>query len=192
MILFSVISQSSPSSESKSSAIVLKWLEQCLQSMTAVPTHKPDDQQGARDYGDISCKKFWVLSPELLASVAAQSLDFFRLLYRELSLRVNQLQTELLEKFEKDRNTETGVYLDRLEAEVLWYFRALTTVDERVKEITVALVETQVQETAAKVLGIGMTSSPEDSGSTTAGLSSECPVKLPTNLWRKVLAILDQ
>ena len=113
-----------------------------------------------------------------------------------LVLRVNQIQTELLESFERDRDcTEcTGVgYLDRLEAEALCYFRALMSVDERVREITVALVDSQVQETAAKILTIGITSCPADSlelPSPSVGLQSS--IKLPPNLWRNVLAIADQ
>ena len=218
MILFSIVSQiHSPSSSASSvepstapklppassgaksitTAIILEWLELCLQAKTSsppTPTSGPLLQSAVEECSDVACSQFWTLSPELLAGVAAQSVDFFRLFYKMLVLRVNQIQLELLESFERDRDcTECdGGYLDRLEAEALCYFRALMSVDERVREITVALVDSQVQETAAKILTVGITSCPADSTSSVGLQSSECSIKLPANLWRKVLAIADQ
>ena len=214
MILFSIVSRiHSPSSSASSvepstastlklppassgaksitTAIILEWLEKCLISS---PPSGPLLQSAVEECSDVACSMFWTLSPELLAGVATQSVDFFRLFYKMLVLRVNQIQSELLESFERDRDcTECdGGYLDRLEAEALCYFRALMSVDERVREITVALVDSQVQETAAKILTVGITSCPADSTSSVGLQSSECSIKLPANLWRKVLAIADQ
>ena len=98
--------------------------------------------------------------------------------------------------FQTDRDTDSGVHLERLEVEALRYFRSLMSVDERVREVTVALVESQVQETAAKVLATGMSGSTDGAHSKVEGGSAavgkQCAVKLPVNLWRKVLAEADQ
>ena len=121
-----------------------------------------------------------------------------------LTSRVDQLQAKLMEREsgpeegerEKTERPE-GVCPERFEREVLCYFRSLLAVDERVREVTVSLVESQVQETAARVLAAGMASQSEPTSLTIHGESSgqfPTPVsalKLPVNLWRKVLALAD-
>ena len=214
MILFSIVSQIHPTfsppsstasqslpyassssvSEASTTQTILEWLEECLQAKPATPPNKPL-HRSSEECSDIVCKKFWALSPELLASIAAQSVDFFRLFYKMLARRVNQIESELLERFEKDRDSG-GDYVDRLETEALCYFRALMSVNERVREVTVALVDRQVQETATKVLAVGTASCcPQDSGTSEqnsdntllSSAASQSFAKLPVNLWREVL-----
>ena len=165
---------------------IMNWLEQNLQATPqTTPTTKPHPQE-TESSAKVVCETFWSLSPDLLAGIAAQSVDFFRFFYKALSHRVNQLQTELLEP---GGGTESGVCPERFEREAACYFRSLMAVNESVREVTVALVESQVEETAVKVLAVGMkTSGKCGSGDQCERFTPCSAAKLPFNLWRTVLA----
>ena len=77
------------------------------------------------------------------------------------------------------------ITLTKFERDILQYFKALLTVDnDKVHEVTVALVKSQVEETAAKILAIKQ---PD-----TASNCSTPLVRYPVNIWRRVLAMAEE
>ena len=137
-------------------------------------------------------EQFWLLSPHLLASIGAQSLDFFRTYFKLLMSRVNQLQEEVVQEFESSRDTDQNkhVYLEKIKNDILPHLQALLNVDPKVKDVTTALVSSQVEETAAKVLAIG-TSPPTTPGESSGVTSGPLAAKHPVNLWREVARNLN-
>lgn len=158
---------------------ILQWLEQMLRDgRVTTPTSQVSSHQQACSSTDACiAEKFWVLSPHLLATVSVQSVNFFRVYFELLASKVNQLQAEITREFETSEGTNTHTYTDKLEKEVLPHFEALLTVDPKVRDITVALVTSQIEETATK---LALTSNTTLTGVSTA-------VRYPVNLWRKVL-----
>ena len=170
---------------------ILSWLEDQLQGdrLQAPPTNhtaKPIAHSAScKKAPETIAERLWALSPTFLAGISAQNVEFYRLFYKLLASRVNHLQTEIIHEFESSNSTKNDmIYIERLVNEVFPYFKALLTVDPKVTQVTVALITSQVEETAAKVLAAGMKAS-ATSTQTEPPLSD----KHPTNLWRKVLAI---
>lgn len=161
--------------------IILQWLDQRLGighvtsqttppgSVSSWPTHSSTDAS--------ITEKFWSLSPHLLANISAQSVTFFCMYFKFLASKVNQLQDEVVRHFEDSTQQLQHTYWDKLEKETLPHFRGLLTADSNVRDITVALVSSQIEETAAK---LSLTS-------TTVFTSESTAVRYPVNLWRRVL-----
>ena len=180
--------------------VILEWLQHKLLDTPQAPptndstasqqvvhsdTHRSDERETCT-----TVARFWALSPHFLAGISAQSVDCYRLIYKLLSSRVNQLQTQVMQEFEKNRDTYSdSVFSEELENEVLPHFRALLTTNDKVREVTVALVVAQVEETAAKVLAVGSKEAPILSTNTALNSQQPHTIKLPINLWRKILAI---
>lgn len=170
-------------SENTNSAaqIILQWLEQRLRvshmksqttpsgSVSSQPTHGSTNAS--------ITEKFWSLSPHLLASVSAQNVNFFCIYFKMLASKVDRLQDEVVQEFEDPTQQLQHTYLDKLEKEALPHFRGLLAASSNVRDITVALVASQIEETAAK---LSLTSS-------TAFTSESTAIRYPVNLWRKVL-----
>ena len=130
-------------------------------------------------------RAFGVSLHAFLAGIAAKSVDFFRVLYKSLATRVNHLQTLVINAFQESK--EGSRFEIIIERDILPYFKALLAADEKVREVTVALVKSQVEETAARVLAVGASHSLR----TNTGSSSTPLVchRHPTNLWRKISAM---
>lgn len=213
-------SYSLPSLKDSPSSEVLKWLEQNL-NVTDLCHHQipsntkciaADSRAStsvvARSQSSLSedldsqslIQKFWSLSVDLLARTAAENLDFFRLLFKLLAARVNHLQTELLEKYkEVCGKMEPDEYLKRLDHEAIGYFMALVCVDERVREVTIDLVKSQVERTSSRTLAIGWmrTNKREEESEASTPVRTLTPspttsTKLPVNLWRRILDEIDE
>lgn len=90
-----------------------------------------------------------------------------------------------MEAFENSCDTYSDVgFSEQLESEILPYFRALLATTDKVREVIVALVISQVEETAAKVLAVC-------SSAVTDSHQQHNIIKLPINLWRQILAIAN-
>ena len=133
---------------------------------------------------DIVVAKLWELSPHLLASVSAKHLEFFRVYFELLTSRVSQLQAEVTREFQ-DQGTQQRCS-EGLEIGVLPYFRALVAAaaDPNVRDVTLALVTLQVEQTALQLVSVGMTCS---RGTHSGAIPQPKGIKYPANLWRKVL-----
>lgn len=197
MILLSTISQSSPTGSTTSAPqIILQWLQEVLSICHTTPQvpstntahlvtqHTATDIHSPRDETNAGvAERFWALPPHLLAGISAQSVDFFRIYFQLLASRVNLLQAEVAQEFENGKDTEQTkhTYLGRLGNEVLPYFRALLATNPNVRDVMVALVTSQVEETAARLLAVSMNIV------SSSATSESTAIKYPVNLWRKVL-----
>jgi hypothetical protein len=154
------------------------------------PTARPDTCSVEEDTS--IAERFWSLSPHLLASIAAQSLDFFRTYFKLLTSRVNKLQEDVVREFENREDTDQNkhtTHLEKLENDTLPHFQALFAVDPNVRDVTFALVTSQVEETAAKVLTVA--TFPTIPTTTSGSGGSGGVVKHPVNLWREVVRNLN-
>ena len=87
-----------------------------------------------------------------------------------------------------DQNKHT-THLEKLENDTLPHFQALFAVDPNVRDVTFALVTSQVEETAAKVLTVA--TFPTIPTTTSGSGGSGGVVKHPVNLWREVVRNLN-
>lgn len=161
--------------------IILQWLEQSLGvghgACQTTPSGSVSSQPRHSSTNASITEKFWSLSPHLLASVSAQNVNFFCIYFKLLASKVNQLQDGIVQEFEDPTQQLQHTYLDQLEKEALPHFRGLLAASSNVRDITVALVSSQMEETAAK---LSLTSK-------TVFTSESTAVRYPVNLWRKVL-----
>lgn len=147
------------------------------------PTSHDTIKLSSENEGTLIAEKFWALSPHILAGITVKSVEFFRLYYKVLATKLHHLQATIIDEFGKNEDCKKEICSEKFEGNILQYFRALLTVDDKVHEVTMALVKSQVEETAAKILAI----TPD-----TVSNSSTPPIKYPVNIWRKVLAMADE
>ena len=171
--------------------IILQWLVKKMKAhLATLPTATSAEARSTTalprqtvHVEDVVVAKLWELSPHLLASVSAKHLEFFRAYFELLTSRVSQLQAEVTREFQ-DQGTQQHCS-EGLEIGVLPYFRALAAAaDPNVRDITLALVTSQVEQTALQLVAVGMTCS---RGTHSGAIAQPKGIKYPANLWRKVL-----
>ena len=177
--------------------IILQWLVQKMKAhLATLPTATSAEAHSATAlpkqtvHVDIKCltnedvvvTKLWELSPHLLANVSAKHLEFFRVYFELLTSRISQLQAEVTREFQ-DQGTQQHCS-EGLEIGVLPYFRALVAADPNVRDITLALMTSQVEQTALQLLAVGVTCS---RGTHSGAIAQPKGIEYPANLWRKVL-----